>query len=617
MCGIAGFVNFQQDFLTDTGKWTNILTSMANCLEKRGPDAKGYLIKRKYGFGHRRLSIRDLTNGGQPMTYTQGEFNYSLCYNGEVYNTEELKRDLEWKGYTFKTTCDTEVILLGLIHYGEEFIPKLNGIFSFAFWDDKKQKLLLVRDRVGIKPLFYTIQDGYLIFGSEIKAILQFSGFTPSLDREGLCEIFGLGPARTAGVGVFHNLHDVEPGHYISFRETGAKQIKYWDLVSNEHTDNYEDTVAHVKELVESSIKYQMISDVPVCSFLSGGVDSSVVTALSAQYLKEKTGEKLQTFSFDFSGNDKYFESNDFQPDQDRPWVEKVVKHVGTNHTFLECNNQILADYLYKAVDAKDLPGMADVDASLLYFCQEVAKTHKVTLTGECADEIFGGYPWFHKKEMFESQSFPWSNNLQTRQELLKDELIQDLPLADYVQTRYWNTINKVPVLTSESKEEKRRRELAYLNIKWFMATLLDRMDRTSMYSSLEARVPFADHRIIDYVFNVPWEIKYKDNTVKHLLRKASEGLLPDEILYRRKSPYPKTYNPEYEIILKGRIREIMADSNEPIHNFLDKKKVKQFLTIPSNNVKPWYGQLMAGPQMLAYVLQINYWMKKNNIKLL
>ena len=352
-----------------------------------------------------------------------------------------------------------------------------------------------------------------------------------------------------------------------------------------------------------------------MCSFLSGGVDSCIVTALASNYLN-KNNCILNTFSFDFTGNDKYFKSNSFQPEQDRPYVDKMLKAYNVNHTYLFCDQRELADELYTSVDAKDLPGMADVDASLLYFCRQVKEHNKVTLTGECADEIFGGYPWFHREEFFNADTFPWSINMETRESVLKSELRDELKLKKYVKKAYKKTISDVPVLEGENDEEKRRREISYLNIKWFMTTLLDRMDRASMYSGLEARVPFADHRIIEYIFNMPWEYKCHNGVVKWLLRDSAQGILPDELLYRRKSPYPKTYNPEYEEILKHRLREVLSDSSSPLNQLVDKVKVMRLITAPSDYGKPWFGQLMAAPQMMAYLLQINYWMSKYKLSI-
>ena len=357
-----------------------------------------------------------------------------------------------------------------------------------------------------------------------------------------------------------------------------------------------------------------MISDVPICTFLSGGVDSSVVSAVCAAALKEK-GERLTTFSFDFTENDKYFKANSFQPSQDRPYVDKMVDFLGSDHHYLDCSNTTQADLLTRSVDAHDLPCMAGIDSSLQYFCEKVSHTHKVVLTGECADEVFGGYPWFHRQEMLSSGTFPWTPSLEPRKVLLSPSLVEELRMEDYVAEVYHRSISEINVLPGENETETNRRRVGYLNIRFFMQTLLNRMDRTSMYSGLEARVPFADRTLVDYVFNIPWEMKAKDGLVKNILRQASKGLLPDEILFRRKSPYPKTYNPYYETLLAGRLRETLAD-HSPLCELLNMKTLNQFLDNPKDYGKPWYGQLMAGPQMIAYLLQIDYFLKKYKVRI-
>ncbi len=360
---------------------------------------------------------------------------------------------------------------------------------------------------------------------------------------------------------------------------------------------------------MRDTVERQMVSDVPVCTFLSGGIDSSIVTALAARHM-QKEGKILNTFSFDFSENEKYFKSNAFQPERDLPYVNRMLQYCKTSHTYLECSQEALFAALSDAVTAKDLPGMTDVDASLLYFCSEVAKHNKVTLTGECADEIFGGYPWFYRPELMNRDGFPWSADPAARTSILSDDVLRTLDLAEYSHARYEETLSHVPHLDGESPEEARRRDIGYLNIKWFMQTLLDRMDRTSMYSSLEARVPFADHRIMEYVFNVPWQMKYRNGVEKSLLRDACADLLPRELLWRKKSPYPKTYHPAYEQMLIRRMREILNDPNSPVLPLLDRSKTEAFLAAPKELGKPWFGQLMAGPQLIAYFIQINTWMQ-------
>ena len=294
-----------------------------------------------------------------------------------------------------------------------------------------------------------------------------------------------------------------------------------------------------------------------------------------------------------------------------------MVDFLKSNHHYLTCDNRTQADLLYESVDAHDLPCMADIDSSLLYFCREVSKSHKVVLTGECADEVFGGYPWFHREEFLKSNTFPWTPSLTPRQSLLSGSLLDALQMEKYVQKIYDTSVSEIAVLPTEDEIESNRRRIGYLNIRYFMQTLLNRMDRTSMHSGLEARVPFADRALVEYIFNVPWEMKAKDGTVKNVLRQASKGLLPDEILFRKKSPYPKTYHPAYEALLCERLKDVLSSANEPLLQLVDKEKVLLFLDHPKDYGTPWYGQLMAGPQMTAYLLQINYWLKKYQVAIL
>lgn len=616
MCGIAGFSSFYVNYNEEAARWYAVLQKMNVCQHHRGPDENGVFLSRNCGLSHTRLSILDLECGKQPMTRQIGNHRATIAYNGEIYNTPALRRELEKEGAILETTCDTEVILIGYLLHGVEYIKQLNGIFAFAIYDDTQKRLYLFRDRLGVKPLFYTLFNNTLIFSSELKGILCFPDFKARADRDSLCEIFGLGPAKTYGKGVFKDIDELLPGHYLEYCRSDLSTKCYWKLESHPHKDSWEKTVEKTRYLVTDAIRLQMLSDVPICTFLSGGVDSSLVTAVCSSEL-QKQGKKLDTYSFDFKDNDKNFRANAFQPSQDRPWVDMMIAHCRTNHQYLECTNVELYNYLFEAVDARDLPCMADVEASMLYFCKRVAKNHKVTLTGECADEIFGGYPWFHKKECFEADCFPWSMDFSPRTMLLKDNVLALLPLEEYAHAAYAKTISEVPVLEGENAEEKRRREISYLNIKWFMQTLLDRMDRTSMHAGLEARVPFADHRIVEYLWNVPWHMKCKDGTVKGLLRASADGLLPGEVLYRRKSPYPKTYDPAYENLLRTSIVEVLSDTRSPLRELIDFSKVLEFIQHPSDYGRPFYGQLMAGPQLLAYLLQVNYWLKKYDIELI
>lgn len=613
MYAIVGVCGFGEDLTQKRGKWSGIVSGMLEKLKYRTQDESGLHLDTNYAFGHVRFLERGLGETSQPVVKTAGERTYAIIFGGELYNRDELKSSLIKEGAVFKTRTDAETVLEGFIRHGESFVHSINGVFAFAVWDG--EKLWLFRDRAGIKPLFYAILKDRIIFASQIKGILAYPEMKAAVGRDGLCQIFGLGPARTGGSGVFEGIDEICAGHYGVYTREGIKTFKYWDVKSEIHTYTYEETVEKTAWLVKDAIKRQTVAGGSVCSMLSGGVDSSIVTAVAAAELK-KSGKRIDTFSFDFDGNDRYFTANTFQPDRDRPWVDKMVDFTGSNHRYLECGTRQMADLLYDSVKARDLPGMADIDSSLLYFSRELKKYSGVALTGECADEIFGGYPWFHKKEMLDAETFPWSRDIATRGLLLSGDLRDGLDLEGYVNARYLETVGATPKLDGESPEEARRREISYLNLKWFMATLIDRLDRMSTYAGICARAPFADYRIIEYAWNVPWKMKNRDLEVKHLLRASANGILPDEILYRKKSPYPKSYNPEYEEILNGRIIDILNDVSSPLIGLIDKEKTQQFMTSTHDYGKPWYGQLMAGPQRLAYLIQIDFWLREYKIEI-
>ena len=644
MCGIAGFFAPERNLMEERDYWVGQLDNMRRVQKHRGPDDEGLYLSEHCAIAQVRLAVIDPMRGHQPLVISDGAGEICIVHNGEIYNMWELRRELEEEGVHFETQSDTEVILNGYRLQGVKFFEQLNGVFAFVIWDKRQNRIYLCRDRLGVKPLFFSFYEGMLVFASEIKGLLCLNGMRAKIGREGLCEIFALGPAKTPGKGVYEEIYEVYAGSIITAEEAGIRAVsascfeaggrgegrwycsrkagnialceeRYWKLKICDHTENLSQTVAHTEELVTDAVRMQMLSDIPICTLLSGGVDSSLVTAICAEELK-KQGKQLDTFSFDFIGNQDYFQASTYQPSQDRPFAELMVKRCGTKHHFLECDNALLADELYEAVKARDLPGMADVEASLLYFCRKVAEYDRVTLTGECADEIFGGYPWFHREEMVLKDGFPWSNEFSMRTVMLRDEVLGQLKLKEYEAEAYEKTMREAPVNRDYSEYEQRRQKIGWLNLNWFMVTLLDRMDRTSMAAGMEARVPFADYRIVEYIYNVPWAMKCPDGMVKGLLRKAGERYLPKEVLYRKKSPYPKTYHPEYERILRERFREMLEDGSEPIHLLVDKKKALQFMKMPSDYAKPWYGQLMAGPQLFAYLLMVNYWLKEYRIQI-
>lgn len=612
MCGIAGFCDFSRDNTTPV--WGEVGERMGEKLNHRGPDDKGQWQGEAGVLVHRRLAVIDPDNGRQPMERALGTARFVLTYNGELYNTPQLRRELKAQGYQFTTRTDTEALLYACMEYGEDVGRHLEGIYAFVLWDGLKRKFFACRDRFGVKPFFYVNRGTEFIFASELKALFQYPGLEPRADGDTWREVLGLGPARTPGSGVFAGVEALEPGCWLTFDAGGLKKGRYWALESRPHTDDYDTTVERVRELVTGAITRQLVSDVPLCTFLSGGLDSSVITAVAARDHARRGLPPLETYSFDYTDNDKYFTPSLFQPDNDSPWVKRMVEAFHTRHRVLTCPIPELAVLLPEAARYKDLPGMADVDSSLLYFCRQVKKTHTVALSGECADEVFGGYPWFEREDLLNAPTFPWCVDLSPRSEVFAP-VWTGLNIEDYVNQTYADWTASTPRLAGETGEAARRREVGWLNLNWFMSTLLDRKDRMSMASGLEVRVPFCDHHLVEYVWNIPWEMKAMGGRRKQVLRDAAEGLLPEDVRLRPKSPYPKTHNPLYEQLVRAGVLALLDDPNAPIQALVDAKILREGLLRDAGDYgRPWFGQLMAGPQMLGYLIQVNAWMEEFGI---
>lgn len=613
MCGIVGWTDFSRNLSEEA----DTLKAMADRLAKRGPDASGFWFSEEAAFGHRRLVVVDPEGGRQPMLRKKGDDLYVLVYNGELYNTEDIRRELLLKGYSFEGWSDTEVLLNSFIEWGELCLQKLNGIFAFAIWDQKKKQLFLARDRIGVKPLFYCQKGSSFLFASELKAILAHPLMSAKLSRIGLAEIFALGPARTPGVGVFSGVSELKPGCWMKIDGSGSKTEQYWNLNSHSHEDNFERTVERVRELVYDSIRRQLVSDVPLCTMLSGGLDSSAITAVASEVYRNENKEPIRSFSIDYVGNDRYFQATEFQPNADAPWVQKVSEYLGTRHSSCFIDTPELAEAIFPAVLARDLPGMADVDSSLLLFSRWIKQRATVGLSGECADEVFGGYPWFYRKKAGNDRTFPWSQKIGERLKLLSPELSDAIRPERYVEDRYQEALDEVPRFEEDRPADSKMRELFYLNLTRWMPTLLDRKDRMSMAAGLELRVPFCDHRLVEYVWNIPWEMKYYREREKGLLRHALTGMLPEDVLWRKKSPYPKTHNPSYIEAMRRMTLAMLDDHTSPLLPLINEESVRELaLTIKRSTNIPWFGQLMNAPQLLAYLLQIDFWMKEYNVSI-
>ena len=613
MCGITGWIDRE----IDLSGARIILEQMTATLTNRGPDAEGYWYSSRAALGHRRLSLVDPEGGAQPMIRQQGDCTYVIVYNCELYNTPELRRELEVRGHRFRGHSDTEVLLASYIEWGGQCVERFNGIFAFGIWSESAQSLFMARDRMGVKPLFFARRGSAFIFGSELKALLAHPLVKPEVNEEGLAEIFGLGPARTPGQGVFKDVQELRPGYRLLYNDQGVHISRYWNLVSEPHRDDLHTTVHRVRELLEDSISRQLVADVPVCTLLSGGLDSSALSTFASLAYKKNRMGSLHTYSIDYVDNDRYFKASAFQPNADAPWVKVMSDFLGSQHHYFTVDTPMLVEALKTALLARDLPGMADVDSSLYLFCREIKKGATVALSGECADEVFGGYPWFHQEDALNANTFPWSQATRERADLLSPELRRAVPLEEYVAARYRETIEEVPRLPGEDPLEARRREMFYLNIVWFMQTLLDRKDRMSMATGLEVRVPFCDHRLVEYVWNVPWSIKSFNDREKGLLRLALAGVLPEEVLERRKSPYPKTHNPAYLSAVKTLLQDILDDPSSPLLELIDISTVRSMLQGEGDHfARPWFGQLMTGPQLFAYLYQLNHWLNEYHVSI-
>ncbi len=613
MCGITGWIHYRKNLLGEQ----EIVKKMTETLAKRGPDDTNIWADQHVVFGHKRLVVVDPDGGKQPMTIEHNGYLYTICYNGELYNTEDLRKVLLSRGYSFKGHSDTEVLLTAYIEWREECVEHLNGIFAFAVWDQHKEHVFIGRDRMGVKPLFYAEREEGIIFGSELKALLAHPSVDAVVNRQGLAEVLGLGPSRSPGTGVYKDVKELRPAHSLIFSKEGLKIWRYWNVKSEEHKDSFQDTVSNVRYLVQDAIERQLVSDVPLSTFLSGGLDSSAITAIAANKFKEDGKGALHTYSIDYEENEKYFKKNEFQPDSDGFYIDKMSKDFGTVHHRSVITQQDLRNYLEESVHVRDLPGMADVDSSLLWFCREIKKDFTVGLSGECADEIFGGYPWFHRKEDFEREGFPWMRSTSERQSLLKSEWREKLNLEEYVLSKYNETVKETPLLDGENQVETKRRQLFYLNLLWFMTTLLDRKDRMSMGASLEVRVPFADHRLVEYVWNIPWDMKMHEGREKGILRKALEGVLPNEVLYRKKAPYPKTHHPMYTKLVTDWVHDILQNKSSVLYELFDKQKLNHIVETGGSGFKvPWFGQLMTGPQLLAHLAQIHVWFEDYQVNI-
>jgi asparagine synthase (glutamine-hydrolysing) len=605
MSGIAGWIDWERDLSGEQ----NVLSKMTNAIQHRGPDDEGYWSSERAAIGHRRLFVIDPAGGKQPMVYRSGDHSIVLSYDGFIYNFKDLKAELENLGHRFGTESDAEVLLHSYLEWGEDFIQRINGVFAFAIWDERRQALILARDRIGVKPLFYKVHNSGVLFGSELKAILAHPEVKPEVDVEGFSELFGMGPIRTPGFGVFRGIHEVKQGHYIVFTKEKADHHQYWKLESTPHEDDVDTTVEKIREILKDTVKRQLIADAPVVSMLSGGLDSSGLTSMAARYMAEE-GKQLGTYSLDFAGSDKHFKADLLHVSRDEPFVKIVAEYANTDHHTVIINHDQLTEHVFLPVEAHDLPALGEMEASLHLLFSEMKKNAAATLSGESADEVFSGYPWFHQDEFLFSGTFPWSAQIRYFKDVLNEEAIKTLQPEEHRNRRYQEAVSEVPKLDGETGIEEKQREMSYLFITRFLPFMLERKDRISMHNSFEARVPFSDYRLVQYLFNIPYSMKTVDKVEKSLLRRAFKGYLPEEVRTRKKSAYPSTTDPIYYQNIRKMLNELIEDPQAPVAVLLDKQKIRHISDNLFDKAPFEVGKMM------EYILQVNKWMKDYNISL-
>lgn len=590
---------------------------MTESINIRNSNDSNIFIDNIVSFGHTNNNIINLLSSSQPFTYEYNSNKYTITYEGEIYNIDEIKHTLTSLGFTFKTSSEAEIILISYIAFKEKCLEKLNGVFSFAIFSKKENTLFLARDRLGVKPLFYTISNNTLIFSSDIKAILAHPNVTASIGQHEIMELIGLGPAHTPGNTYFKNIYELKAGHFATYSDINFNTYCYWDLKSDNCEDDIYTAISKTKELVTDSLKKQFVSDVPICTMLSGGLDSSILTALAKQ-----ENSKLNTFSIDYVGNNSSFVSNSYQPTQDSEFVKIMSEYLNTNHKTVYFKNEELYNLLKDSMLARNMPSMADIDSSMYAFCKAISNSgFKICISGECSDEIFAGYPWYYREKLVNYDSFPWALSDNIRSNMLKENICTNYTVKEYIKDAYDNTLKNVEY-TSNNETENKFRRINYLTIKWFMNTLIERTERASTHSGLNVRIPFSDYRIFEYIYNVPARYKLglvhnSEPVEKYLLRKAFESDLPREVVYRKKSPFPKTYSNDYLKLVENEIKNIINDNSNPLNEIININYLNSILDSHGNSLtENWFGQLMTYPQTLAYLIQINMWLKEYNIRL-
>ncbi|TGB15143.1 asparagine synthase (glutamine-hydrolyzing) [Streptomyces sp. MZ04] len=589
MCGIAGMVSFTSE-LTER---LELVDKLSEPLTLRGPNEAGHWTGRHALIAFRRNAVIDLDGGRQPMVAADasGSDIAVLAYTGEIFNTDELRNELSARGHRFRDHSDTAVVLHSYLEWGEHCAERLRGMFAFTVWDERAGRLVLIRDRFGIYPLCYAeVTDG-LAFASEPKALFAAGACRPVVGQDGLRELLAFTP--TPGDTVFRGVSEVVPGQVVTYDRTGLRRRTYWRLEVREHTDDYETTVRTVRELLEDAVRTQLVADVPLGLMLSGGLDSSALCAIAAKsggsrrsaHLDGSADDTLRTYSMEYGYHFDHFRPDEQFPALDSPYAHLMSRHLGSDHRELVLGAADAADPARQlgVVAAMDRPtARLDMYVAAQRLSASVRETSKVAVSGDGADELFGGYRWFRDPARAASGAFPWfgpGHRIDEFGDLLDRGLLKDLDLSGYSTERYTAALAEVPRLDADVAVDRRMRELTYLHMTRYVRVTLDRKDRMGASVALEGRVPFCDHPLVEYVFNVPSSMKTAGGWEKSLLRAAVADLLPAEVRDRKKSPFPKVQDPAYDEALRVRLRELTRDSVSPVAALLDPARVDSVLS--------------------------------------
>lgn len=613
MSGLAGWVDPRRDLEREAA----VLHAMTESLRARGPDGGGVWLSPAAALGHRGrgASALDPQAGAQPLVVDGGRGPVVAMLSGHVNNAADLRREL---GGAWRTRADAEILARAYLCWGDALAEHLEGAFAFALWDASSRKLLLGRDRFGVKPLYYAVLDGGVLFGSEPKALLAHPSFRPRLEPGAIPMLLQPRLARP-GETPLRGMHEVPPAHVVAYTTSGLTRRRYWSLTSAPHRDSFEDTARTVRALLEDAVRRELADDGPGGAMLSGGLDSTSVAALALQALRARAaGETLDTFCIRFESDATHFVATELRPDIDAPYAAAAAEHLGSRHRTLSVSVAELAQVVPATRRARDLPGWGQFDASMFILFREMRRHCQVALTGEAADEIFGGYPYFFDRELVERGHFPWLGNAPRLAEYLSPEFARALdPQADE-RARYAELVAQVPRLDGEDAHDARLREAFYLGLCGPLSVILDRKDRMSAAHGLEVRIPFCDRRLVEYVWNVPWALKSRGG-VKGLLKAAVADLLPPSTLERKKSAYPHVQSPEYDRALAAEALRIVSDPRSAVAALVDVPRLTELIRelcagTPEGRAARRFPGGASPVYMLIHLVELQRWIEEYEV---